>query len=360
MIFFDASIPIILKEESNTNRPELAVVLLSYNSLDLLRDFLPKILQTTPPEHEIVVVDNGSTDGTSGFMKENYPDTRVVRVEVNKGFTNGYKESLSKINAKHYALVSSDIEVTSGWTEPVVDLMNSDESIAICQPKIKSYHKKSDFEYAGAAGGFIDKFGYPFCRGRLFFDVEEDKGQYDDNMEIFWASGACFFIRSDVYHNLGGLDDDFFAHMEEIDLCWRAKNQGYKVMACPSSEVYHMGGYIINYGSPAKTYRNFRNNLILLTKNLPSGQLFPILILRLFLDGLAFWQHIVSGKGKSALQILKAHFHFHLGIFKWLKKRKEFPVIQNKRNTKGIYSKSIVWKYFIEKKKKFSELNWKP
>lgn len=344
---------------STAVRPILSIVLLSYNSRDFLSQFLPKLTKFTPDKYEIVVVNNGSTDDTEAFLQENYPQLRVVKIEVNKGFTNGYIESLKQIDAKYYCLISSDIEVTENWADPIIDLMESDDQIAACQPKIKSWHDRNKFEYAGACGGYLDKYGYLFCRGRIFYTVEEDHGQYDENIEVFWASGACLFVRSDLYHQVGGLDDDFFAHMEEVDLCWRLKNLGYKIMCVPASEVFHVGGSIISYGSPGKTYRNYRNNLILLIKNLPFGQLIWKLPYRLFLDGVAFFHLLFTGQVKLAFVIIKSHMFFHARTLHWLKKRKQVrSLVVDESNTR-FYPKSIVWKYFIEKVKFFSELNWK-
>ena len=341
-----------------TNIPTLSIVLLSYNSRDYLERFIPILLKNTPKEHEIVVVNNGSTDDTEAFLNENYPELRVVKIEKNRGFTNGYKESLSQIDAKYYCLLSSDVEVSENWTEPVLKVLESNPDVAVCQPKIKSWHNRNEFEYAGACGGYLDKYGYLFCRGRLFYTVEEDKGQYNDNTEIFWASGACFFVKSDVYHELGGLDDDFFAHMEEVDLCWRIKNAGYKIMAVPASEVFHVGGSIISYGSASKTFRNYRNNLILLMKNLPLNEVIWKLPYRLFLDGVAFFHLLFTGEVKQAFTIIRSHMSFHIRFLYWVKKRISTRKMVKEDANISFYNKSIVWKYFIQGSRKFSELNW--
>lgn len=336
----------------------LSIVLLSYNSRNYLEQFLPKLIQFTPSEYEIVVVNNGSTDDTEDYLSNNFPAVRTIKIENNKGFTNGYVESLNQIDAKYYCLISSDIEVTQNWVKPVIELMEKDETIAACQPKIKSWHRRNEFEYAGACGGYIDKYGYLFCRGRLFYSVEEDKGQYNNNSEIFWASGACFFVRADLYHISGGLDDDFFAHMEEVDLCWRFRNMGYKIMCVPSSEVYHVGGSIISYGSASKTYRNYRNNLILLTKNLPLTELIWKLPYRMILDGIAFFHLLSTGEAKLAFTIIKSHFHFYGRFFHWISSRKKVRKLAIKNSKNALYPGSIVWKYFINKIRKFSQLNW--
>lgn len=340
---------------------KVAVVLLSYNSKHLLEQLLTGIVASVPTngDYRLVVVDNGSTDGTEEYLKAEFPEVTRLRIPVNKGFTNGYAESLPQLKADYYVLLSSDVEVSEGWLEPSIAIMDADPKVAIVQPKIRSFYKREEFEYAGAAGGFIDALGYPFCRGRMFYTMEEDEGQYDDTIEVFWASGACFFIRSDAYHQSGGLDDDFFAHQEEIDLCWRLKNQGYKVMACSQSEVFHMGGAIITYGSPAKTYRNYRNNLIMLVKNLPGNELVWKLPLRLLLDGLSFWKMVVDGQGKAGLSIITAHWNFFWFLPRWIRKRKEVRRKIEQRNTAGIYPRSVVFDYFAKGKKTFSSLGWK-
>ncbi len=344
---------------NQNERPLLSVVLLSYNSKHFLEQFLPPLIENTSPEYEIVVVNNGSTDDTEEYLQKEFPNVRTIKIEVNKGFTNGYVESLKQIDAKYYCLISSDIEVTKHWAKPVVEMMESDENVAACQPKIKSWHRKNEFEYAGACGGYLDKYGYLFCRGRIFYTVEEDEGQYDENAEIFWASGACLFVRADLYHQSGGLDDDFFAHMEEVDLCWRLRNMGYKIMCVPKSEVYHVGGSIISYGSAPKTYRNYRNNLILLTKNLPFSQLIWKLPYRLILDGIAFFHLLFTGQVKLAFVIIKSHLHFHSRFPHWMKSRKEARKLAKKDYSPSFYPQSIVWKYFINRVRKFSDLNWK-
>jgi len=337
----------------------LSIVLLSFNSKGFLEQFLPMLIKFTPVKYEIIIVNNGSTDDTEVFLNEEYPTLRVIKIEKNKGFTNGYVESLKQINSKYYCLLSSDIEVTENWTEPIIDLMEKDESVAACQPKMKSWHKRNEFEYAGACGGYLDKYGYLFCRGRIFYSIEEDNGQYDETTEVFWASGGCFFVKSDLYHKFGGLDDDFFAHMEEVDLCWRLKNGGYKIMCVPDSEVYHVGGSIISYGSAPKTYRNYRNSLILLIKNLPLNQLLWKFPYRLALDGIAFFHLLFRGDVLLAFTIVKSHWHFHIKSLYWLKKRKAVRKLAVDDAKAKYFPQSIVWKYFIGGFRKFSELNWK-
>jgi GT2 family glycosyltransferase len=347
----------------NKSKPRVAIVLLSYNSLKLVREFLPKIIATTNHVEgvEIVVVDNASTDDLSPWMAENHRDIRVIKLEVNKGFTNGYCASLPQIEAENYVLISSDIEVTEGWLEPGLELLESDPKIAAVQPKVMSFDKREYFEYAGAAGGYIDHLGFPFCRGRLVDEVEKDEGQYDDVREIFWASGACLFINADAYHKSGGLDNDFFAHMEEIDLAWRLKLMGYKIMFQPKSKIFHMGGFVIQYGSPGKVFRNHRNNLIMLTKNLPAYQLFYKIPFRLLLDYAAMIKMIMDGNPKSSQAVFKAHWQYTMMLGKWLKKRKIVNSLRSKTpNHFGICPKSLVYQFFIRKVRKFPELKWDP
>jgi GT2 family glycosyltransferase len=331
---------------------------LSYNGKTLLEKFLPPILTTRTDYSKVFVVDNASTDGTYDFVKERFPDASLVRLEVNKGFTNGYVQSLPQIQAEYYALVSSDVEVTPGWIEPIISLMDSDPSIGLVQPKIKSYNQKTHFEYSGAGGAYIDKYGYPFCRGRMFFTIEEDTGQYDDTREVFWCSGACMFIRSDLYHKLGGFDNDYYAHMEDIDLSWRAKNAGYKVMVCPQSTVYHVGGHIISYGSPPKIYRNYKNGLIMLLKNLPQNEYWWKIPFRVLLDMVAGVRALVKGNTKEMAAIFRADFEFLRGLPLWVQKRHEAKKNVHNPNRTGIYPRSVVVQYFLLAKRRFSDLKW--
>lgn len=348
--------------EEKDLQPKLALVLLSYNSLTLVKDLLPKIIEHTPKssDYQIVVVDNGSSDGTLDYLKTNFADIKTIRIEINRGFTNGYVESLAQINAQYYCLISSDIEVTPNFVEPMIELMDSDKDIAAVQPKIMSFDRRDEFEYAGGAGGFIDHLGYPFCRGRLVNEVEKDLGQYDNIQEIFWASGACLFIRADLYHKAGGLDNDYFAHMEEIDLCWRLKNMGYKIMFNPNSTVYHMGGFIIKYGSPGKVFRNHRNNLIMLLKNLPPYEAAWKIPVRFWMDLLTIFKMAMDGNFKTIPAVSRAHIQFLLHLPKWLGKRKEAKKLWNNQNLRGMYPKSMVIQFFAKGKKKFGDLNWNP
>jgi len=347
-----------LSVQHNSTSSKLAIVVLSYNGKDLLEKFLPPIISSQTSYSQVYVVDNASTDGTYEFLQARFPEINIIRLPVNKGFTNGYVESLPFIDAEYYVLISSDVEVTPGWIEPIIDLMDSDASIGVCQPKIKSYNQKTHYEYSGASGAYIDKYGYPFCRGRIFFTVEEDKGQYDDIREVFWCSGACMFIRSKVYHEIGGFDNEYYAHMEDIDLSWRVKNAGHRVMVCPQAVVYHVGGHIISYGSPAKVFRNYKNGLIMMIKNMPDRGFWRRLIFRIILDNVAAIRALLNGNTKEYKAILKAHIQFYLGFRHWMAKRRlAKPAVVN-RNTVGVYNGSVVKDYFISKKDVFGKLGW--
>lgn len=330
-----------------------AVVILNWNGKKYLEQFLPHVIQYSKDVAEIIVADNASTDDSVSFLRSNFPEVRLILNDSNGGFSKGYNDALSQIEAEYYILLNSDIEVTENWIEPIIRLMDSDESIAACQPKLLSFYEKNKFEYAGAAGGYIDKYGYPFCRGRLFLSLEEDHGQYDDMKEIFWATGACMFVRSSIYHKYGGLDEDFFAHMEEIDFCWRMRNFGYKIMYCPVSKVYHIGGGTLPKSSARKTYLNFRNNFTLLYKNLPKERLIPVFIIRLILDGVAALKFLLEGGTKDFLAVTRAHFSFYRNFSKIRRKRK----LQKQNALNMIYKGSIVTDYYLRKKKKYSELD---
>jgi hypothetical protein len=341
---------------------ETAVVLLSYNSLPLVKDFLPKIIATVPnlPSVEIIIVDNASTDGTQDYVKEKHPEVTLMRFEKNVGFTGGYLKSLAQIEAQNFVLISSDIEVSPGWFQPAIDLLNSSAEIACVQPKIMSFDRRNEFEYAGAAGGYIDSLGYPFCKGRLINVLEEDHGQYDEVSEIFWASGACLFIKAEAWRKAEGFDQDFFAHMEEIDLCWRLKGMGYKIMYQPKSVIFHMGGFVIKYGSPQKIFRNHRNNLLMLIKNLPAKDLIWKIPIRLILDHAASLSMLVEKNPEGAIQVFKAHLDIISNLGFWLKKRGKTQASKSNINNKGIFHKSLIMQFFVKGKKKFSELDWNP
>ncbi|WP_298308076.1 glycosyltransferase family 2 protein [Flavobacterium sp.] len=325
---------------------KIAVVILNWNGVKLLEQFLPSVISYSS-DAKIYVADNASTDNSIQFVKDNYPTIKIIKNDGNYGFANGYNIALQEVEEEYYCLLNSDVEVTKNWLTPILSLFESESDVAIIQPKILDFKNKEYFEYAGAAGGFIDKYGYPFCRGRIFETIEKDNHQYDDEKDIFWASGACFFIRKDVYRKLNGFDSDFFAHQEEIDLCWRAFNLGYKAKYTSKSIVYHVGGATLNEGNPKKTFLNFRNSLLMLLKNLPKNKLLSIIFLRLVLDGIAGIKFIFQGKFKHCFAIIKAHFHFYHLVSKNLNKRNSFQ----KENY--FHTKSIVYSYFVKGGKVF-------
>jgi GT2 family glycosyltransferase len=338
---------------------KVAVVILNWNGKNFLEKFLPFVVSYNVPYAQLIVADNASTDDSVAFLKINYPQIKIIDNLSNGGFAKGYNDALKQVEAEYYVLLNSDVEVTPNWIEPLVKLMDADKTIAACQPKIKSYFQKEYFEYAGAAGGFIDKYGYPFCRGRILDYVEVDKGQYDDDREIFWATGACLFIRAKCFHQLQGLDEDFFAHMEEIDLCWRLKNVGYKIMFCANSTVYHVGGGTLNKLSSQKTFLNFRNNLILLSKNHASQYFTPKLFIRFVLDGIAGIKFLLSGEIGNFIAVIKAHFSFYSSFRKTLQKRKKLKTQITHYTTSAVYLHSIIADYFLRGKKTFKEIDFK-
>lgn len=334
--------------------PKCAIVILNWNGRKFLEQFLPSVFLSTYSNFEVIVADNFSSDDSISFVKKNYPAARIIRLTQNWGFAKGYNEALKQVDADYFVILNSDVEVTRGWLEPMIELLENDPSIAACQPKIRSYHDKKMFEYAGAAGGWIDKYGYPFCKGRVFEICEEDHGQYDHAETIFWASGASLFIRSSVFHQLKGFDEFFFAHQEEIDLCWRIQLAGYKIYSCPSAIVYHVGGGTLQRGNSKKTYLNFRNNLVMLAKNLPLAAKIRILPIRFLLDTITAWKGLLTGEGGYFIAIIKAQLSF----INWLifhQKKSRFPA-QGNGHVYGNFPKSIVWQFFIKKKKTFSEI----
>jgi GT2 family glycosyltransferase len=325
-----------------------AVVILNWNGVKLLEQFLPSVLFYSK-EAKIYVADNASTDGSIAFIKSNFPSVKIIKNEQNFGFAEGYNRALDCVEEPIYALVNSDIEVSENWLQPVLATFESEPKTAIIQPKILDYKNKKAFEYAGAAGGFIDQYGYAFCRGRIFDTIENDNKQYATS-EIFWASGACFFIRKSVFRTLGGFDKDFFAHQEEIDLCWRAFNDGNIIKYVAESTVYHFGGATLQLGNPQKTYLNFRNSLLMLTKNLPKKSLYTTLIIRMLLDGLAGLQLLFKGQISHFFAVLKAHASFYKLFFSQLKKRKS---VQQSQYYKV---KSVVYQYYIKRRRVFNKL----
>lgn len=334
------------------SKPKVAVVILNWNGRSFLEKFLPNIIKYSEPSAEVIIADNASTDSSVEFVQTHFPNIRLILNQLNYGFAQGYNEALSQVEADYYVLLNSDVEVTPNWLEPMIALLESDKQIAACQPKLLSYYERDKFEYAGAAGGFIDRLGYPYCRGRLFQNIEQDNGQYDNTEEIFWASGASMFVRADLYNELGGLDNDFFAHMEEIDLCWRLKNLGYKIMFCPESTIYHVGGGTLPKNSAKKTYLNFRNNLVLLYKNLPRRKLKRVFVARFVLDIVAALKFVADFCFKDFLAVFKAHWYFAKNK-SYIKKKRE--KVQHNKVSK-IYQGNIVWEHYFRKKKTFTDL----
>lgn len=334
--------------------PSVAIVILNWNGSAFLEKFLPSVVATSYANKRIIVADNGSTDNSISFLQQHFPAVEIINNKKNYGFAQGYNEALKKVNADYYVLLNSDVEVTPGWIDPIISLMESDTKIAACQPKILSFENKTQFEYAGASGGWIDNFGYPFMRGRVFDDCETDKGQYDSAVPCFWASGAALFVKSGVFNSIGGMDEYFFAHQEEIDLCWRMQLAGFRVYVQPASVVYHVGGGTLPKGNNRKTYLNFRNNLIMLFKNLPFSQAIWKIPIRMLLDAIAAWRALLGGDSGFFIAVVKAHFHF----MKWLFFEKKAKIIKpaSPTNFSGWYNGSIIWDYFIKKKKTFFEI----
>lgn len=334
-----------------------AIVILNWNGENYLNQFLPAVIEYSE-NHDIIVIDNASTDDSVQLIKEKFSTVRIVQNDQNGGFAKGYNDGLDEIKGeyKYYLLLNSDIEVTPNWTAPLLKKIASDETIFSVQPKVLAYHNKNLFEHAGASGGFIDANYYPFCRGRIFDFVEEDQAQYDNEKEVFWTTGACMIVDAQRFHSFGGFDEDFFAHMEEIDLCWRAKLTGMKVMVSPTSTVYHVGGGTLNYQSPRKTYLNFRNNLFMIHKN-HKGILFFKICKRLHLDGIAGFKYFISFKFNHLFAITKAHLSYYASLPKLYKKRKQIKKSIANPNLTGIYQGSIIFAYFIKRIKKFSALN---
>ncbi len=329
---------------------KIAVVILNWNGASLLTQFLPKVLEYSN-NASIYVVDNASTDSSVELIKKEFSSVQLIQNDSNGGFAKGYNDGLKGIEADLYCLLNSDVEVTPNWLEPIKEIFQNEPEISIVQPKILDLKQKKHFEYAGAAGGFLDKLGYPFCRGRIFQVLEEDNGQYDDVHEIFWATGACMFIKSDVFHNLGGFDEDYFAHQEEIDLCWRAKNIGHRIFYTGKSQVYHMGGSTLSNMNPKKTFLNFRNSLYSLTKNLPKNKILYIILMRLLLDGIAATRFVLQFKFNHFVAVLHAHFSFYRNFRKMYRKRGKANFILKYYSTK-----SIVWSHFVHQINNFNIL----
>ena len=322
---------------------DVAVVILNWNGRQMLEKYLPSVLHFTQgPDYFVVVADNGSTDGSVRWLHDNYPQVQIIAFDRNYGFTGGYNRALKQVEADYYVLLNSDVEVTEGWLDTLISFMEDNPDVGVCQPKMLSYSDRDSFEYAGAAGGFIDHFGYPFCRGRILKNIEKDHGQYDEPEEVFWASGACMVVRAGLYHHLGGLDESFFAHMEEIDFCWRAKLMGFHVWAVPAAKVYHLGGGALPNNSPKKLYLNFRNNLLMLRKNLPSKLRWRFVTIRKIMDWCSAIIYLLTGKFSYFAAVCKAHRDYIK-----MRKNVEPSVFTEENNDIGHYEGSILLKYFL-------------
>lgn len=341
---------------------KVAIVILNWNGVGMLERFMPSVVKYSHGLRfsvldnefttEVVVADNGSTDASVSFLKENYPDVPLLRFDSNYGFAEGYNKALAQLEADYYVLLNSDVECTPRWIEPVIRIMDSNPRIAVMQPKLMMYDRKDTFEYAGGAGGFIDSYGYPFCRGRLFSTLEKDHGQYDDDSDIFWATGAAMFVRADVWRELGGLDTDFFAHMEEIDFCWRVHNAGYRVAYCPQSTLYHVGGGTLPKSNPFKTQLNFRNNLSMLYKNLPDGRRDKVLRMRMLLDRVAAVKFLLEGHLGEYRAVRKAHREFRA----WRADLDTKRAAIKPHEVAQVYQGALLIEYYLLRRHTFTEL----
>ncbi len=334
-----------------------SVVILNWNGIGYLRMFLGTVVRfTAGPETEICVADNGSTDGSADWVAANFREVRVIRLDKNYGFAEGYNKALSQIDARYFVLLNSDIEVTEGWLDPLVAFMEKNPDAASSQPKILDYNRRDHFEHAGAAGCFIDKYGYPFCRGRILNIKEKDSGQYDSLLNIFWSSGACMIVRAEAWNNCGGFDSAFFAHMEEIDLCWRFHRAGYRVFFVPGPAVYHMGGGSLSYDSPFKIYLNFRNSLYMLYKNLPDDRLHQVMFKRMLLDGLAALSFLLKGNAAYFRSVWKAHISYYRSIKELKIKRAAVKELGKNNSDELILNKSIIFEFYIKGLKTYDRL----
>ncbi len=336
---------------------KLAIVILNWNGAKMLREYMPSVLNYSRDEATVYVADNASTDESLTLLRDHFPECRLIVLEQNWGFAEGYNKALAQIDAEYYLLLNSDIEVTHHWLTPLVQYMDSHQDVAACQPKLLSVFDHDQFEYAGASGGYLDRYGYPFCRGRIFETVEQDDGQYDTPADILWATGAALLVRACIYKEVGGLDGRFFAHNEEIDLCWRLRLKGYRVVCIPESQVYHVGGGTLPKGNPMKTYLNFRNNLTMLYKCLSDEELRPVMRMRWFLDYLAAWEMLILKRNWGDFC---AVYRARRAFKRW---RKDFAadrdIIQQGRVAQKIPEQttfSLLWQYYVKGRKKFSEL----
>lgn len=339
----------------------IAIVLLNWNGVHLFPRFLPSVLNySTGDNITVYVADNGSSDGSADFLRTNFPEVKIIELGVNHGFAKGYNEALRQIDSEYFALINTDIEVTEGWLDPCVSRMISEPGLAAIQPKVLSCDRRDYFEYAGAAGGYIDRWGFPFCRGRILSETEPDTGQYDQSPYVFWATGACMIVRAKAFREAGGFDDDFFAHMEEIDLCWRLKNLGWKIGVETKSRVYHLGGATLSYQSPRKVYLNFRNNLWMMIKNLPEYQVFPVVLIRMVLDGLAAGYFLASGKWLAFKAVFQAHIAVWRSLPVVIRKRKALLPLVKVKHHPEIFTGSMVLRFYLYGQKKFSDFRFFP
>ena len=333
---------------------KVIIVILNWNGRKYLEQFLPSVLASTYANVEVVVADNGSDDDSVSYIRSAFPGVSVIQLVANYGFAKGYNEAIKQLTADYFILLNSDVEVRPDWIEPIINLMEKDGSIGVCQPKILMYNDKKMFEYAGAAGGWLDHLGYPFARGRIFDICEEDRGQYDATEPIFWATGAAMFVRANLYHQLNGLDEYFFAHQEEIDFCWRVQLSGYKVYACPSSVVYHVGGGTLPKGNATKVFLNFRNNLVMLAKNLPISQSWWKIPFRFLLDTISAFKSLFDGQRTYFVAVFRSHIAFLGWIFS--KRDKRFLPAKKTTDLQGWYKGSVVWLHFVKGKTRFTEI----
>ena len=337
---------------------KVAIVILNWNGTKLLSEFLPSVVNTAPSYAKIYVADNASTDDSLDYLSQNYPNVSILLNDKNYGFAEGYNKCLTNLKEEYLVLLNSDVACTDNWVEPIIDLMDSNDTIGACQPKILDYKNKEKFEYAGAAGGFIDAIGFPFCRGRIFNSLENDENQYNDNIPVFWATGACFFVRNKIFKELEGFDVSFFAHMEEIDLCWRIQRLGFEIYCVPNSTVYHLGGGTLNKINPKKTYLNFRNNLIMLIKNVAPKLFVFKIITKLFLDGIAGVKFLLEGSPLHTFSILKAHLVVYSKLPVVFRERRKLKKKYGYVSLPTMYPKAIVISHFVKRKNKFKDLDW--
>lgn len=346
-----------LEAQKRGDQLKTAIVILNWNGAHHLKKFLPSVIaHSQSPDIDIYVADNGSTDESISILKSDFQEVKIIQLDQNYGFAEGYNLALRQIQADYFMILNSDVEVTPNWLQTLLEYMEQNKDVAACQPKVLSYDRPQYFEHAGAAGGFIDYLGYPFCRGRILAETEEDTGQYDSVIDIFWATGACLLIRSEVFLKEGGFDGEFFAHMEEIDLCWRLRSRSYRIVCIPQSVIYHVGGGTLHVEHPRKTYLNFRNNLLMLYKNLPKKKLFPLMLIRFFMDYLAAFQLFITGKPKNAAAVFKARYDFFTTYSNFRAKRAENLAKTTQHHIPEIIRKSVIWGYYVGGRRKFESL----